>query len=394
MALHIVLVLDAMKAVMCNRCGYEWTPRKAGRPPRCNSCDSRRWDSPKETAVVGETDAPSAKAGNRIILDPTVADRYCYKCKEPWRGPKFKNCLVCGLPLWWKEPKLTKAEKAAADREAYQKQRKADDLAKQEAYAQEQDRAAEKAADDERRVAMGEEYLYDEDTGESRWFTLEERNEIAWQVRISAAAFALREDKEEKARQAQADKEEAEGREKFRLKMEDDLRKAREKADWQAARAKQAQIKRDAKAAAVAAHNAWLDARWYRRPFAYATRVAPLVATALVAIALILLVLLALRLSVETVTDWVVEQPSEAATAEAATTTPTTLSTEEYWLTEKVNAEQWVAFWSDAIEERIEHGRRLPHGKELAEARDILSQWERHLAAITTKLTEFKYGNN
>ena len=37
-----------LKGFQCQRCGYQWKPRKAGTPKKCPGCDSAGWQVPKQ----------------------------------------------------------------------------------------------------------------------------------------------------------------------------------------------------------------------------------------------------------------------------------------------------------------------------------------------------------
>ena len=388
-----------MESLTCIRCGNSWSPRKSGRPVRCPACYSRQWD---QRATDGD-EAASAVAGSgsvdarRVVLDAEHAARVCGKCEHEWEGPKYKHCPACDRPRWWEPRQLTKAEQKVAGRQAdaerwkAEKQRQEGERARQEAEHEHH----ELQHDILRHTYSGIIWIPWARAFDRAWRDHEDRAEADRLQAVEAA--------EHERWQAQ---ERAEHEREVSRKLE-----AKEQADREVrARAAEDQRLREralrSQAAQAASRNAWLDARWHRRPCATAAQVAeraaqhavPAIVLAVIVVASILVLEYAVKPMLDS-QDGIIQRfrPDEVAPSLALTPTPipqNITQTEEYWLERRHRLQEGFDFWVDAITARTSRGKELPNNVTLAYARDSLEYFRTELHTTNLRLAGFADGNN
>ena len=397
-----------MESLTCIKCGNGWTPRKSGRPLRCPACGSRAWDTDggetaNDRAGSGSGDA---KPSRRIVLDETQAERVCEKCEHEWAGPKYKHCPACDRPRWWEPRQQTKAERKSAERKADAERRKVD----QQRCDTERNRDAEEqralaAAEHEYHARRGD-VINDDIWGGPKWITFARAFDRAWRDYEDAAEA----DRSGAEHERRLDRERAEREREIERKMQAEEKAAQEKRERAIEQQRQRVRVQAAQAAQKAKHEAWLDARWHRRPCAALASTASAILNCvferllviLFAFALIAGAIAILELVVKpalTNNDGIVEifRSDEIPPPIAATPTPNPQNiaqTEEYWLERRRWLQEGFDFWADAITARTVRDERLPNNVTLEYARESLESFRTELRAANLRLQGFANGNN
>ena len=401
-----------MESLTCVRCGKGWTPRKSGRPVRCPACGSRKWDSPREAdggeAASEHADGGSgdAKPSKRIVLDETQAERVCEKCEHEWVGPKYKHCPACDRPRWWEPRQLTKADLKAASRHADVESRKAEQKRRDEKSASDREQQRERDAAEYRLHTAAGDVQNASIWGGPQWIPWAQVFDRAWQAYENAAEAARSEAKHER----RLDRERAEREHEFQRKMEAEAKGAKEQREREMEKQRHHERVLRSRAAQARAREAWLDARWYRRPCGQIAQAASasigcildklLAAIFIVALgAAVILILEFVAKPMLDSPDGIIEifRPDEVAPSLALTPTPipqNIAQTEEYWLERRQWLQEGFDFWADAITARTVSGKKLPNNVTLEYARDSLESFRAELRTANLRLAGFSNGNN
>ena len=397
-----------MESLTCVRCGKGWTPRKSGRPVRCPACGSRKWDSQREADGSEATNdragsgSGDARPSRRIVLDETQAERVCEKCEHEWVGPKYKHCPACDRPRWWEPPKQTKADQSRAARKADADRRRADQQRRDEERKCEREQQQERDdAEYGRHTAAGD-VQNTSIWGGPRWIPWAQVFDCAWQV-YEDAAEADRQQAERERRQAA---EAAQHERQIEWQMQAKAKAAKEKREREKERQQQREQARCSEAAKARALEAWLDARWHRRPCAALSKAAgraaqyavPAIVLAVIVVASILVLEYGIKPMLAS-QDGIIERfrPDEVAPSLALTPTPipqNIAQTEEYWLERRQWLQEGFDFWVDAITARTTRGKQLPNNATLEYARDSLEYFRTELRTVKLRLAGFSNGNN
>ena len=397
-----------MESLTCIKCGNTWTPRKSGRPVRCPNCFSRAWDTDGGEGASDRADSGSgdAKPSRRIVLDDTQAERACEKCEHVWQGPKFKTCPACDRPRWWEPRHQTKAEQKSTERKADAERRKANQ--KQRDAEREREREQQRkheAAEHEYHASIGD-VQNTSIWGGPQWIPWSLVFDRAWRDYEDAAEA----DRSKAEHERRLDRERAEREREFQRKMEAEAKAAQEKREREIERQKQRERILHSEAAQARAREAWLDARWHRRPCAMLAKAASAsigcildkLLVAIFIVALITAAILVMEVGVRPMLandDGIVEifRPGEDAPSFALTPTPipqNITQAEEYWLERKIQMQEGFDFWANAITARITHDKQLPNNVTLEYARDSLEYFRTELRETKTRLAGFTDGNN
>ena len=393
-----------MESLTCVRCGKGWTPRKSGRPVRCPACFSRAWDTDGGEAANDRAGSGSvdAKPSRRIVLDGADSERVCEKCEHEWVGPKYKHCPACDRPRWWEPQQLTKADQKAASRHADVESRKAEQKRRDEKSASDREQQRERdAAEYERHTAAGD--VQDASIwGGPRWIPWAQVFDSAWQAYEDAAEAA----RSEAERERRLDRERAERVRQIEWQMQVEAKAAKEKREREIERQQHHERVLRSQAAQARAREAWLDARWHRRPCAALAKAAQRVAQYAVPAIALTIIIVASILVLEFVAkpmlasqDGIIEifRPDEVVPSFALTPTsiPQNIAqTEEYWLERRQWLQEGFDFWVDAITARTTRGKQLPNNVTLEYARDSLEYFRTELHTTKLRLAGFSNGNN
>ena len=397
-----------MESLTCIKCGNGWTPRKSGRPLRCPACGSRAWNSPRE-ADGGEAANDRAGSGSgdtnpsrRIVLDDAHAERACLRCEHEWVGPKYKHCPACDRPRWWEPRQLTKADQKAASRHADGDRRRAD----QQRRDEEQHRAREQqqerdAAEYKLHTAAGD-VQNASIWGGPQWTPWAQVFDRAWRDYEDSAEA----DRSEAEHERRLERERAEHERQIEWQMQVEAKAAKEKREREIEKQQHHERVLRSRAAQARTREAWLDARWHRRPCAALAKATECLFERLLVIlfafALIAGAIAILELVVKpalTNDDGIVEvfRPDEIPPPIAATPTPNPQNidqTEEYWLERRRRLQEGFDFWADAITARTVRDERLPNNVTLEYARESLESFRTELRAANLRLQGFTNGNN
>ena len=389
-----------MESLTCIKCGNGWTPRKSGRPLRCPACGSRAWDTDggetaNDRAGSGSGDA---KPSRRIVLDETQAERVCEKCEHEWHGPKYKTCPACDRPRWWEPRQLTKADQKAVSRHADAESRKAEQKRRE---SEREQKDAEEDAEREYHASIGD-VKNAGIWGGPQWIPWAQVFDRAWQAYEDSAEAARSEAEHER----RLDLERAEYDREIERKMEAEAKAALEARQRAIEQHKQRERVLRSRAAQARTREAWLDARWHRRPCAALAKAAECfferLLVILAAVAVLAGVIVIMELVIKpalTNDDGIVEifRSDEIPPSIAATPTPNPQNidqTEEYWLARQEWLQEGFDFWVDAITARTAYGDRLPNNVTLEYARDSLESFRTELRAANLRLQGFTNGNN
>ena len=393
-----------MESLACIKCGHVWTPRKSGRPVRCPACGTRQWD----TGASERTDGGSGdvKPSRRIVLDDTHTERVCEKCEHEWVGPKYKHCPACDRPRWW-EPRLqTKSEQKTTERKADAERRKANQKRRDEERERErEERQAQEDTDRKYHASIGD--VIDVSIwGGPQWIPWALVFDRAWQAYEDAAET----DRSEAERERRLDRERAEREREIERKMEAEAKAAQAKRKREIERQKQHERVLRSQAAQSRAREAWLDARWHRRPCAMLAKAASasigwILDKLLVVIFIVALIAAAIAIMEYGIKPMVVSddgiieifRPDEVAPSLALTPTPipqNIAQTEEYWLERRQWLQEGFDFWADAITARTVSGKKLPNNATLEYARDSLESFRAELRKANLRLAGFSNGNS
>ena len=395
-----------MDSLTCIKCGNTWTPRKSGRPDRCPACFSRAWDTDGGEAANDHAGSGSgdAKPSRRIVLDETQAERVCEKCEHEWIGPKYKHCPACDRPRWWEPRQQTKAEQKSTERKADAERRKADQKRRDEERERERERQREhEAAEYEYHASIGDVIsIY----GGPQWIPWSLVFDRAWQAYEDAAEA----DRSEAEHERRLDRERAEHERQIEWQMQVEAKAAQEKRQREIEKQRHREGVLRSQAAQARAREAWLSARWHRRPCAALSGAASasigcildkLLAFIFIAV-LITAAILVMEFGVRPMLandDGIVEifRPGEDAPSFALTPTPipqNITQAEEYWLERKIQMQEGFDFWVNAITARITHDKQLPNNVTLEYARDSLEYFRVELREAKIRLAGFSNGNN
>ena len=397
-----------MESLTCVRCDNGWTPRKSGRPVRCPACGSRAWNSPRESDG-GESANDHAGSGSgdtkpsrRIVLDDTHAERVCEKCEHEWVGPKYKHCPACDRPRWWEPRQQTKAEQKSTERKADAERRKADQKRRDEEREQ---RQKQDAAEYEYHASIGD-VVNTSIWGGPQWIPWAQVFDRAWRDYEDAAEA----DRSEAERERRLDRERAEREREIEQEMEAEAKAAKKKREREIEKQRHHERVLRSRAAQARAREAWLDARWHRRPCAALSKAASasigcildkllafIFIAALIAAAIVIMEFVIKPMVVSD--DGIIEifRPDEVAPSLALTPTPipqNITQTEEYWLERRQRLQEGFEFWVDAITARTARGKQLPNNVTLEYARDSLEYFRAELRTANLRLAGFSNGNN
>ena len=396
-----------MESLTCVRCGKGWTPRKSGRPVRCPACGSRKWDQREadgDEAASEHADSGSvdAKPSRRIVLDDTHAERVCEKCEHEWVGPKYKHCPACDRPRWWEPPKQTKAEQKSATRKADADRRRADQQRRDEERKREREQQRERDAAEYRLHTAAGDVVNTSIWGGPQWIPWSLVFDHAWRDYEDAAEA----DRQQAEHECRLDRERAQREREIEQQMEAEAKAAQEAREREIERQKQRERILRSQAAQARAREAWLDARWYRRPCAAlaqaAERAAQYAVPAIVLAVIVVASILVLEYGIKPMLasqDGIIEifRPDEGAPSLALTPTPipqNIAQTEEFWLARRETLQESKDFWVDAIAARTARGKQLPNNVTLEYARDSLEYFRRELHTTNLRLAGFADGNN
>ena len=392
-----------MNKITCIKCGNGWTPRKSGRPVRCPACFSRAWDTDGGEGASEHADSGSvdAKPSRRIVLDDTHAERVCEKCEHEWVGPKYKHCPACDRPRWWEPPKQSKTDQSRAARKADADRRRADQQRRDEERRREREQQQERDAAEYRLHTAAGDVQNASIWGGPQWIPWSLVFDRAWQAYEDAAEA----DRSEAERERRLDRERAEREREIERKMQAEAKAAKEKREREIERQQHHERVLRSQAAQARAREAWLDARWHRRPCAALAKAASASIgcileklPAFVFFAALIVALIVIKPMIAS-PDGIIEifRPDEVAPSLALTPTPIArdiTQTEEYWLERRQRLQEGFDFWVDAITARTASGKQLPNNVTLEYARDSLEYFRRELHATNLRLAGFADGNN
>ena len=389
-----------MESLTCIKCGNGWTPRKSGRPLRCPACFSRAWDADGGEAANDHAGSGSGDTNpsRRIVLDAEHAARVCGKCEHEWVGPKYKHCPACDRPRWWEPRQLTKADQKASSRHADVERRKAEQKRRDEEREQQREH---EATEHEYHTSIGD--VINESTwGGPQWIPWSLVFDRAWQAYEDATEAA----RSEAERERRLERERAEHERQIEWQMQVEAKAAKEKRERETERQQHHERVLRSRAVQARTREAWLDARWHRRPCAALAKATECLFERLLVIlfacALIAGAIAILELVVKpalTNDDGIVEvfRPDEIPPPIAATPTPNPQNidqTEEYWLERRRWLQEGFDFWADAITARTVRDERLPNNVTLEYARESLESFRTELRAANLRLQGFTNGNN
>ena len=328
-------------------------------------------------------------------------ERVCEKCEHEWVGPKYKHCPACDRPRWWEPRQLTKADQKASSRHADVERRKAEQKRRDEERERERERDV---ADYERHVAAGD-VQNTSIWGGPQWIPWAQVFDRAWQA-YEDAAEAARSGAEHERR---LDRERAEREHESRRKWEAEAKGAKEQREREIEKQQHHERVLRSRAVQARAREAWLDARWHRRPCAALAKAAStsvdcildklLAAIFIVALGAAVILILEFVAKPMVVSDGIIEKfrPDEVAPSLALTPTPipqNIAQTEEYWLERRQGLQEGFDFWADAITARTVSGKKLPNNVTLEYARDSLEYFRTELHSANFRLAGFSNGNN
>ena len=164
---------------VCEKCQHNWIAQQ-GRPARCPSCGSRRWDKESKPEAVPE--------GSH----ETVAHHHCLRCNHEWDGPFRATCPSCLRPRWFEQPRETKAQRREREAVVVGERRQQAEHSRQHEEELERTRLAIRLVQTEAR-ALGEVCVAAEDAAHARQIEADaaERAREAETARLAAARRAL-----------------------------------------------------------------------------------------------------------------------------------------------------------------------------------------------------------
>ena len=242
--------------------------------------------------------------------------------------------------------------------------------------------------------------------GGPQWIPWAQVFDRAWQAYEDAAEAA----RSEAERERRLERERAEHERQIEWQMQVEAKAAKEKREREIEKQQHHERVLRSRAVQARAREAWLDARWHRRPCAALAKAAStsvdcildklLAAIFIVALgAAVILILEFVAKPMVVSDDRIIERfrPDEVAPSLALTPTPipqNIAQTEEYWLERRQGLQEGFDFWADAITARTVSGKKLPNNVTLEYARDSLEYFRTELHAANLRLAGFSNGNN
>ena len=230
-----------------------------------------------------------------VSCSTTQSERVCEKCEHEWHGPKYKTCPACDRPRWWEPRQQTKAEQKSTERKADAERRKANQKRRDEEREREREqRQKQEDADRKYHASIGD-VINVSIWGGPQWIPWSLVFDRAWQAYEDAAEA----DRSEAERERRLDRERAEREREIERQMQVEAKAAQEKREREIERQRHHERVLRSQAAQARAREAWLDARWHRRPCAALSKAAPAILSKLPAVLFAVLVVVAAILLME-----------------------------------------------------------------------------------------------